>query len=314
MATGVDPDQGETFTYELTDDADGRFAIDSKTGDVTVANGAALDYEAAASHDITIRVTDSGGLSFSESHTIDVNDVNEAPDSLELSTNSVPENSAAGTPVGTVSAVDPDRDDSVTFALADDADGRFTIDEKTGEVTVANGAGLDYETATSHDITVRVTDGGGLAYHESFTIAVQDLDEGGGNSAPTAIALDNQSVDENAAGALIGALSVDDPDAGDSHSFTVSDTRFEVVGDLLKLKAGESLDHEAESEVTLNITATDGGGLSTAQSFAISVENVNEVPTDILFGTTSTRTPPTAPPSRWQPASIPTKARPSPTS
>ena len=175
MATGVDPDQGETFTYELTDDADGRFAIDSKTGDVTVANGAALDYEATASHDITIRVTDSGGETYQETFTVQVNDVNEAPTDLDLSNDTVLENSAPGSLVGTVSAVDPDKADGFTYELVDAAGGRFTIDEKTGEVTVANGARLDYETASSHDITVRVTDRGGLVYDESFTITVQDL-------------------------------------------------------------------------------------------------------------------------------------------
>ena len=46
----------------------------------------------------------------------------------------------------------------------------------------------------------------------------------------TDIALSNTSVAENAAGAVIGSLTTTDPDAGDSHTYTVSDSRFEVVG------------------------------------------------------------------------------------
>ena len=60
--TGVDPDPGAVLTYSLLDDAGGRFAIDSATGKLTVANGSLLDYEAATSHGIVVRATDQGGL------------------------------------------------------------------------------------------------------------------------------------------------------------------------------------------------------------------------------------------------------------
>src|SRR5207253_9088947 len=38
------------------------FAIDATSGVITVANGSLLDYEAATSHAVTVRVTDQGGL------------------------------------------------------------------------------------------------------------------------------------------------------------------------------------------------------------------------------------------------------------
>ena len=41
--------------------------------------------------------------------------------------------------------------------------------------------------------------------------------------------LDGTTLDENAAGAEIGTLATNDPDAGDAHSYTVSDDRFEVI-------------------------------------------------------------------------------------
>ncbi|MET0092277.1 MAG: retention module-containing protein, partial [Sedimenticola sp.] len=98
------------------------------------------------------------------------------------------------------------------------------------------------------------------------------------NQAPTDIALDNQSVAENSAGAVIGTLSTTDPDAGDSHTYTVSDSRFEVVGDQLKLKAGESLDYESEVTVNVTVTSTDSGtpGLSVDETFTITVTNVDD--------------------------------------
>ena len=49
-----------------------------------------------------------------------------------------------------------------TFSLTDDAGGRFLrFDSSTGEITVADGSLIDYETATSHNVTVEVTDAAG---------------------------------------------------------------------------------------------------------------------------------------------------------
>ena len=79
QASGSDADSGDVLSYSLADDAGGRFAIDSASGEITVADGSALDHEAAASHDITVRVTDSGGASYDETFTIAVGDVNEGP-------------------------------------------------------------------------------------------------------------------------------------------------------------------------------------------------------------------------------------------
>ena len=77
------------------------------------------------------------------------------------------------------------------------------------------------------------------------------------------MALSASKVSENAAGAVIGTLSVTDPDAGDSQSYQVSDSRFEVVNNQLKLKSGVSLDFEQGSSVSVTVTATDGAATTT---------------------------------------------------
>ncbi len=96
------------------------------------------------------------------------------------------------------------------------------------------------------------------------------------NHAPTAVSLSAHTVAENAAGAVIGNLSVVDPDAGDSFTYAVSDARFEVVSGALKLKDGQSLDFETTPQFDVTVTATDAGGLSKAQAFTINVTNVND--------------------------------------
>lgn len=76
---GTDPDAGDTKTYSLTDTAGGRFAIDLNTGMITVAGGSLLNYEANASHTITIWVMDSGGQSYDETVTMNLTNVNQGP-------------------------------------------------------------------------------------------------------------------------------------------------------------------------------------------------------------------------------------------
>jgi Ca2+-binding RTX toxin-like protein len=75
--SGTDPD-GDTLAYALLDNAGGRFAL-TTTGALTVANGALLNYEAARSHNITVRATDRFGLVRDQVLAVGVTNVNEAP-------------------------------------------------------------------------------------------------------------------------------------------------------------------------------------------------------------------------------------------
>src|SRR3546814_16773705 len=59
------------------------------------------------------------------------------------------------------------------------------------------------------------------------------------NSPPTALTLDNASVDEGSEGAVVGTLTVVDPDNSESFTYAVSDDRFEVVGGQLSQRDGD---------------------------------------------------------------------------
>ena len=77
-ALASDPDgTNNTITYTLSDDAGGLFAIDANSGVVTVVG--ALDAESAQSHNIEVTATSSAGSASTQTVTIGVNDVNEAP-------------------------------------------------------------------------------------------------------------------------------------------------------------------------------------------------------------------------------------------
>jgi hypothetical protein len=173
--TGFDLNANAGLSYSLVDSAGGRFAINASTGVLSAA--VSLDYEAGHSWQVTARVSD-GAHVFDKAFTINVTDVNEAPSNAVLSGGSVAENSANGTIVGTVTGTDPDAGAVLHYALTDNAGGRFAINPSSGVVTVANGALLDYETATSWQIGVRTADQYGLYFDKPFTIAVTDVYEG----------------------------------------------------------------------------------------------------------------------------------------
>lgn len=128
---------------------------------------------------IQVTATDSGGLTASSTFTLDITAVNDAPDSLTRTAGgSVAENSANGTVVAQFAATDPDAGATLSYSLVDNAGGRFAINATTGQLTVANGALLDFEAASSHNVTVRVTDQGGLSRDLTTTIAITDVVEG----------------------------------------------------------------------------------------------------------------------------------------
>ncbi|HEY9626485.1 MAG TPA: FG-GAP-like repeat-containing protein [Coleofasciculaceae cyanobacterium] len=204
------------------------------------------------------------------------------PTALALSPNSVAENSASGTVVGNFSSTDPTVGDTFTYSLVDGGNfpdnAAFTL---TGNQLKTN-AVFNFEADNSYSIKVRTTDQSGLFYEGVVTVSITNI-----NEAPTAIALSSNTVDENAVAAVIGTLTVTDPDVGDAYSFTLSDSRFEVVSGQLKLKSGVSFNYEMETSLNLGVTATDVGGLSTSNSFTINVNDLveNTAPTDLSLST-----------------------------
>ncbi len=174
--TAFAAEPGETVTYTLTDSAGGLFAIGLATGIVTKA--AALDAETAQSHNITVRATSTSGKTKDRAFSITVTDDTSefavgAITDTNAGANEVLESAANGSTVGiTASASDADVTDTITYSLDDDAGGRFAIDGSTGIVTVADTGLIDFETQTSHNITVRATSTDTSSSTQGFTITV----------------------------------------------------------------------------------------------------------------------------------------------
>ncbi len=264
--SAIDQDAGDAHSFVVSDD---RFEVVGN--ELKLKDGVSLNHEEADSIDVIVTATDPGGLATSETFAITVADINEPPFDIDFSGSSVDENNAGAT-VATLSASDPDAGDTATFSVADDPSGLFEV--VGTELKLKDGVSLDHEGLDSYDVTVAVEDSAGNVYSEVVTINVADV-----NEAPIDIELSGNTLDENNAGAVVGTLSAIDPDAGDTHRFEVSDDRFEIVGNELKLKDGVSLNHEEADSIDVTVTATDAAGLSTSETLAITVADVNEGPT-----------------------------------
>ena len=167
-----DEDADDTTAYSLDDGDDAAsFAIDSATGQISVAEGADLNYEEKASYSVTVTATDSDGLTDTIAVTIAINDVPETPVFDEETANrSVEENSAGGTNVGDpVTAVHAE-------SYSDDSDS-FDVDAM-GQITVAAGTMLDYETMKTYTVTITATGVEGDADTITVTVTVTNSQVG----------------------------------------------------------------------------------------------------------------------------------------
>ncbi|MFN3235374.1 MAG: VCBS domain-containing protein, partial [Gammaproteobacteria bacterium] len=200
---------------------------------------------------------------------------NDAPmlELFNLAFTNIDENTDTSTPifVADINIIDDGVGTNVLSLSGADA----TLFEIVGnQLFIKSGVEIDFEANPSLDVNVEVDDaslGGAPDDTASLSVAVNDL-----NETPIDISLTQLGVDENALGAVIGNVSVTDPDYGDSHTFLLSDARFEIVNGQLKLVDGVSLDFEAEPTIHLNIKATDSGGLVFDKDFVITVNNVAE--------------------------------------
>ncbi|MCG7968644.1 MAG: VCBS domain-containing protein [Candidatus Thiodiazotropha taylori] len=195
--SAIDEDSGDQFSYDLIRDDSGHFEI---VGDqLVVTHGADIDYEDRSAHQISIRVTDSSGNTFTETIAINVADVQEAM-SVEEENYSTSD----------------DEEDSDLLEVSEDLDHRDELDDDSGlstdseyEFSEASSELSDLrDFDDSHDLDHEVTEDeannpfDGANYFdegrgEGWTDVVQlnpDADPNADPSNPWAISVDGEQV------------------------------------------------------------------------------------------------------------------------
>ncbi len=158
------------------------FTINSATGEITLtaAGSSIIDYETGPTvYTLGVKASDGYKDSPETTFTVSVSDVNENPTNLNLSNNTVAENSPLNTLIGNFTTTDPDTGNTFSYSLVTGTgstdNSLFTID---GNQLKVNGL-LDYETQNNYSIRVKTTDQGGLSYEKQLTVSVTNLREQG---------------------------------------------------------------------------------------------------------------------------------------
>ncbi|WP_420635792.1 Ig-like domain-containing protein [Candidatus Palauibacter sp.] len=264
----ADPD-GDALTYEA--------ASSDPAVVAAAASGSSLTVTAVAEGSATVTVTaaDPGGLTAAQSAAVTVEAANQAPE-------------AVGTiPARTMTAGDEVTLDVSSFFADPDGDA-LTYEAASSDPAVvaaaASGSSLTVTAVAEGSATVTVTaaDPGGLTAAQSAAVTVEAA-----NQAPEAV----------------GTIPARTMTAGDEVTLDVSSFFADPDGDALTYEAASSdpavvaaaasgssltVTAVAEGSATVTVTAADPGGLTAAQSAAVTVEAANQAPEAV--GTIPART------------------------
>ena len=259
--------------------------------------GTALDFETKVSYDVTVEVDDVavGGVpDDTAAHSLSITDANEAP-TIAL-TNVV---ASLSEDVDTSSAIK-----IADIVITDDALGTNNltlvgIDAASFEIVgtelrLRAGTALDFESKSNFEVTVRVDDlavGGTPDDAASHSLSITDANEAATVSLTNIVPTLAEDTDTSSAIKIADILIIDDALGTNLLSLSGADAAsFEIVGTELRLRAGTTLDFEAQANYDVTVQVDDVGVVgspddSVAHSLAIT--NVNEAPTVALTNVTA---------------------------
>ena len=200
--------EGDTLTYNLTNDADGRFVINSSSGEITVADGSRLNHEDSASHSITVKISDGEGGVITRNYTVSISDQSEsAIIDGEDATSVTEDNASTLTTNGILDLTE--QDDGENSFVAETVTGSY------GSLTIDASGNWSYSADNSQAVIQALGDGDNL----TETISVKSFDNtihdivitiNGTNDAAVIGGVDTASVTEDDAATLTasGALTV----------------------------------------------------------------------------------------------------------
>jgi Ca2+-binding RTX toxin-like protein len=273
--------------------------------------------DANGTDSFVVIATDADGQSVELPVNVTIAAVNDAPRNIAVSggggltvLESAPGSTTAnGTVIGQFTALDIEGD-AITYSLADNAGGRFTI-TTTGELRVLNATLLDREAAATHSIQVTATDVFGAASTNAFSVTIGNV-----NEAPNAPLLSSSrglasefesGVNTTNVNSLVAQFTTTDPDGTPvpTLAFVADATgnpgnRFKIVSNQVQFALEP--DFEALSAAGFAIADSDGDGLgevtltgkviasdgilssAAATNFSVKIEDVNQLQTAITLG------------------------------
>ncbi|NEQ95443.1 MAG: PKD domain-containing protein, partial [Cyanothece sp. SIO2G6] len=177
--SATDPD-GEVLSFSLTSlvdpDGDGNAAFRLEGHQLVVNDSDDLDFEVSSILGVNVEVSD-GTLMATATMTVDVTDINEAPEFSSSDSFTATENTLA---VATVTAIDPENT-ALTFSLSSSPDqALFDLDASTGSLSFNSPpdfeAPLDSNGDNVYQLQLQATDGVNFITQD-VTVTVTDIEE-----------------------------------------------------------------------------------------------------------------------------------------
>jgi hypothetical protein len=175
--SATSPDPAAIFAFSLACALPG---VDDASFNILGTNlrtSAVFDRETKFTHNICIRVADQAGRTYDKNFVITVNNLNEPPTNISLSNNAVDENQPLNTLVGVLTAADPDASASFTYSLACAIPGANDASFNILAASLRTSVIFDFETKSTYNICIRVTDQGELTYDKNFVITISNISQ-----------------------------------------------------------------------------------------------------------------------------------------
>jgi hypothetical protein len=236
----------------------------SKSGIVTVANGANIDYESIANYVLKVQARNIQGVSREGTLVIRIDDAEDIP-VLENTTLHIPEFSPVGTVVGDVQIKTDGKFKIESFTLTGSGSENFTIDNR-GKINLANDT-LSYSDQQFFTLYATATNKEGSSLPVTVIIYID-------TQRPILGVIDTYVYENSTAGTSIGKVpSTNNPlpiesvrlEGEGSENFTIDKNLNISVAD------GAVIDYESKTNYALRVYATNSAGESDAGSVYIRV-------------------------------------------
>lgn len=257
---------------------------------LVVNNATAFNYEEHPTFTLAIEVTPRSASAFVRNGTITIQlrDMNDRPTGIFLSNTIIQENNFVPALLGSIQTFDEDSWDAHRYSLvpgpgSDDND-KFSLLESEILLRVRT----DFEVKNVYKLRVRSTDRFGLYIEMPFEITVENVDD-------DVLVKDAEvKVDENTStGTYVATISSEDQDGLVTGYEIIDgnfDDAFQIDGATIKVKNSNALDFEKIKKFTLSVAAllpSTSYAYTQPGNVTIIVNDINEVPTDILLSNDS---------------------------
>nr|XP_023651622.1 protocadherin Fat 4 [Paramormyrops kingsleyae] len=215
------------FSYSIaTDNENNAFTINPQTGQVSVA--AELDRESTPVYNLTLLAIDTGSPSATGSATLIVTleDINDNGPTLVTTRGQVMENQRAGTPVMTLSSIDPDlppNQGPFTYSLlsSSSATSYFSL-SSSGVLTTSRE--IDREQISDFYLNVVIRDSGVPQMSSTGTLHIQINDQNDNPSEPRMVEIYVHYFGNLFPGGPLGSVRPQDPDVQDTFRCSLTST------------------------------------------------------------------------------------------